>query len=251
MFIRKSIAAAIGAAAFVCSTFSAQAAPVDLELQLLVDVSGSVSGGEFALQQQGYSDAFRDSGIQDAIDSGAIGSIAVQLVFWSSAGNQQIAIDWTEVTGATSDSFADLIDAATRPFFGGTAPGSALNFGAPLFNGNGFEGDRLVIDVSGDGAQNDGPSTSAARDAALASGIDAINGIIIEGEPGLEAFYQANIVGGVGGFLEIAASFADFSAAVRRKLGREITGVVPVPGALLLMLTGLGGIRLAGRKKAA
>ncbi len=40
---------------------------VDTELQLLMDVSGSVSASEFNLQLQGYVDAFYSQAVQDAI----------------------------------------------------------------------------------------------------------------------------------------------------------------------------------------
>ena len=48
----------------------------------------------------------------------------------------------------------------------------------PLFDGNGYAGDRRVIDVSGDGPNNRGRPVTAARDAAVAQGI-VINGLPI------------------------------------------------------------------------
>ncbi|MCG8651904.1 MAG: DUF1194 domain-containing protein, partial [Pirellulales bacterium] len=71
---------------------SARAAPVDLELALLVDVSGSVNGSEFATQRDGYEAAFRDDDLIDAILSGNIGSIAVTLWYWSGSSQQQQAV---------------------------------------------------------------------------------------------------------------------------------------------------------------
>ncbi|MBZ0167769.1 MAG: DUF1194 domain-containing protein, partial [Candidatus Omnitrophica bacterium] len=94
---------------------------VDLELSLLVDVSSSVNSTEFDLQQQGYANAFNDATIIAAIENGTIGSIAVNMVMWSSAGNQEEVVPWTLITDAASAmAFASAVGAADRPFFGTT-----------------------------------------------------------------------------------------------------------------------------------
>lgn len=221
----------------------ANATPVDLELQLLVDVSGSVDAGEFNDQRSGYSAAFRDSDIINQIMTyGTYHSIAVQLIYWSQG--QSIGVDWTLINdSASSNAFADAIDAAGRP--GGigtyTGTGSAINFGLTELT-NEYEGDRLVMDVSGDGSENVGANTDAARNSAVSAGV-TINGLPILGsESNLDAWYAAHIVS-ADGFLVIANGFSDFANAVKRKIGYEITGgmpEVPVPGAIPLMLTGLG-----------
>jgi hypothetical protein len=168
------------------------------------------------------------------------------------SGQQQQSVGWTLINDATSaNAFATAVAGITRITNNLTAPGSAINFTLPLFGNetggtdNGFTSQRQVIDVSGDGAQNDGVNTAAARDAALAAGVDAINGLAI-GDAGLLAWYQANIVGGAGSFAIQAANFSDFSAAIQNKLVREITGEVPAPATLVLFgaaLLGLAGLR--------
>ncbi len=252
MILKKALAGLTGLL-FAFAAAPSMAVPVDLELQLLIDTSGSVDNAEYALQVEGYEDAFRDADIIAAIEAGDIGSIAVQLIFWSGSTSQAIGVDWTLITDAASaNAFADLIAATVRPFGDLTAPGSALDFGAPLFNDNGFEGTRTVIDVSGDGAQNDGSLTSTARDAALAGGVDVINGLaILTDDPNLDDWYMANVIGGTGAFVVAASDFADFADAVREKIGREITGVIPVPGALPLMVTGIALLWARRRKKKA
>ncbi len=195
---------------------------VEAEVQLLMDVSGSVNNAEFLLQRTGYSDAFRDPlTVQQILGCGGSGTIAVQLVYWSD--QQAIAVDWTEVFDLTSAvAFADAIDAAARPFSGDTGPGSAINFGVPLFASNAFSSLNQVIDVSGDGSQNTGADTSDARDAALAAGIDTINGIVIGGSGSVLTFYTDNVIGGSNAFVDTAASFADFGDAIKNKLSNEI-----------------------------
>lgn len=253
MLKKLSIAAAVLAVPFIFSAQAQAQTAVALELQLLVDTSGSVNGTEYDLQKGGYVAAFQDPTIQAAIAALAgSGGIAVQYVEWSSSNEQAVLVPWTQITDAASaNAFAAAISASSRAFTGLTAPGSAIDFATPLFN-NGFDGTRLVIDVSGDGSENDGSSTSAARDAAIAAGI-TLNGLAILGsEAGLDTWYQNNIVGGPAGrpgFLVTAASFADFENAVKTKIGREITPT-PEPGTLALLGIGLIGLAFGRRRHA-
>lgn len=214
------------ALAFATAPFPAHVLPVDLELSLLVDVSGSVSSNEYLLQRQGYVDAFRSPALQSVIRS-TDGGIAANLVYWSGASSQRQAVGWTHITDTgDAESFADAIEGAPRPFGGSTAPGSAIAFAAPGFVDNGFESANQVIDVSGDGVENSGLNTSLARDNALANGIDAINGLVIGGSEQVFDFYRREIQGGNGSFTVRAEDFSDFAEAVQDKIVRE---TVPVP----------------------
>lgn len=237
----------------------ATAVPVDVELQLLIDVSGSVDDGEFALQRDGYINAFNGSSVRDAIldtSDGRLGKIAVQVIYWSGQLQQSIAQDWTllDSSGAI-DTFTTSFAAVARPFGGQTAIGSAISFGATQF-ANAFEGTSLVMDVSGDGVTNDGGDTAAARDAALALGIDRINGIAIGG-PDLLAFYQSSVIGGTDAFALQSIGFDTFESAIETKLAAEISGEnpnvpapIPLPAAGWMMIAGLGGLLAARRRRA-
>ncbi len=234
------------------STTAKAATLVDLELSLLVDVSGSISATEFNLQKQGYVDAFANANLfNDFISKGNTGKIAANLIYWAGTNQQQESVGWTLIDSVASlQSFSDAINATTRPFSGSTAPGSAINFATPRFFDNDFDGTRLVIDVSGDGVQNVGANTAAARDNALASGIDAINGLVIGSGTGLFNFYDNNVKGGTGAFVLSANNFEDFANTVERKIKIEVGNPQGVPEpASLIGLLGLGAFGVTTKLK--
>jgi len=208
------------------SVFNPSQTNVNTEMQLLMDVSSSVDNAEFLLQRGGYEAAFRDPDVIDALSVGCPNTpakgLAVSFVYWSGGAEQQVAVPFSFLNDATSSNlFADAIASAARPFSGLTGPGSAINFAVPLFT-NAFDGDKIVIDVSGDGTKNSGVDTSDARDAALAGVVDVINGIVISPNPTVVDFYKDNIIGGQGSFLLEALTFADFEEAIEKKILLEI-----------------------------
>lgn len=248
----KTLVAALSIVGAVAMPTTANAAntTVGLELLLLTDVSGSVDATEYNLQKTGYVNAFKSAAVQNAI-AATPGGIAVYYGEWSGASQQAQKVGWTQITSAAeATAFANALAATTRSFSGLTAPGSALNWATPLFASNLFDSARQVIDVSGDGSQNDGANTAAARAAALAAGVDAINGLPILGsEAGLLAWYQNNIQGGAGSFAFAAANFQSFEAAIEQKLAREIRNDVPEPISAALVGIGLLGLGLSRRRQ--
>lgn len=197
---------------------------VDLELVLAVDCSGSIDDDEFALQVRGYAAAFAHPAVIAAIRSGEIGAIAVTYVQWSGPYLQNQAIGWTYIDSAdTAESFAGAMASVPRYLNrGGTSISGTIDFIRPMFDRNGFEGRRRVIDISGDGTNNSGRLVHYARDDAVAEGI-TINGLAILNEVGgLDRYYEENVIGGPGAFVMAAADFEDFAFAIRNKLIREI-----------------------------
>ncbi|HMC14437.1 MAG TPA: DUF1194 domain-containing protein [Albitalea sp.] len=249
----KLAASAIGAAALLVAG-QASAVPVGLELMLLVDVSGSVDATEYNLQKTGYVNAFNSAAVQNAIMASQGGAIAVTYIEWSGNTQQSTRVGWTLIDSvASAQAFATTLSGVTRAFAGNTAIQDAIGksfggFGTEVgAASNGFESPRQVIDVSGDGADNNSASFCAAgcgRNAALAAGVDTINGIAILGEAGLQTYYDSFVKGGTNGFVDVATSFDTFSTAIERKLVKEIQ--VPEPSSLALAglaLLGAGVIR--------
>ena len=251
---------------------------VDTELLLLVDVSGSVNTSEYNLMMGGYSEAFRSQAVVDSIQTGSLGSIAVSLVFWSGAAQQSTGVAWTKIDSLQSAiDFADAIDSvsSSRPYSASTAVGSALTMGATTFGTetgnteNGFSSAAQVIDISGDGEDNNTPITSPtgdresslqdSRDGAMASGVDMINGLTIGNAGGdLEGYYNTNVIsgssGGVAAFTQTAATFADVETSLNTKLQREIEagakiGVVAVPEPSTTALIGLAGMLMILKRR--
>lgn len=209
---------------------------VDLELVLAIDASSSVDESEFVLQLEGLAAAFRNPALLAAITAVGQSGIAVSLVQWSSGGRQAVAIDWTRVWDAASaEHLAKRFSATPRLIGGGdTSLRGAINFSARQFDGNGLEGLRKVIDISGDGGAvvTSTANPDRARDAAVARGI-TINGLTVLDEvPELHDYYRKHVIGGAGAFVQTAASYQDFAEAMLRKLIQEISDrpLAEVPG---------------------
>jgi hypothetical protein len=216
---------------------------VDLELVLAVDVSGSIDPDEAVLQRQGYLAALTSPEVIAAITGGPHGRVAMTYVEWAGVtwlGSEQnrVVADWHLVDGEDSAlAFARKIAAAD--FIGGrrTSISGVIRYVMPLFEGNGFTGTRQIIDISGDGPNNNGAPVLLARDDAILAGI-GINGLaILNDGPGplgypvledLDIYYEECVIAGPGAFVLVADGLADFARAIRRKLVLEIARMVPV-----------------------
>jgi hypothetical protein len=213
--------------------------PVDVELVLAADVSRSMDPEEQELQFSGYAKAFRDPRLAEGIAGGAIGAIAVSFFTWSDWDTQNLLVPWMRIDGpATANRFADALDAAPREAFLYTSISGAIDYAGKLF-GQGYEGTRQVVDISGDGINNSGRSLKVARAEALGRGI-VLNGLAVLDrtplppqfaslQPSLDDYYHDEVIGGPGSFLMVAEGFNAFEGAVRRKIIREIALNAPGP----------------------
>jgi hypothetical protein len=204
---------------------------VDVALVLAIDVSGSVSEARMMLQRQGYSGALCHPGFLEAVRSGPTGRVALTFVQWSEARRQEQSVDWRVIEDAASArQFAEAIADADRPMPGWTSISAAVDYSVRLIAGSGLTAQRRVIDISGDGSNNDGRDMTAARDDAVAAGI-TVNGLpIVEVEPRLDDYYRRNVIGGPGAFVVVARNIDAFAEAVLRKLMVEVAFTSPALG---------------------
>lgn len=226
----------------------ARPAPVDLELILAVDVSGSIDAEEARLQRQGYVNAIADPEIVRAIMSGMLGRVAVTYFEWAGDGWQVPVLPWTLIDGPqTAQAFAAKLAAAPLGAGPWTSISDAIRTATPMFDVNQFEGTRRIIDISGDGPNNTGGSVVAERDIAVANHI-TINGLPIINDrfnvsrapmPNLDLYYRHCVIGGPGAFIVVAHGFKSFAQAIRRKLILEIAAKRPDGSAVALVATGL------------
>ena len=196
----------------------------DLAIVLAVDCSSSVDAGDFHLQMYGIADALRQPQILDAIQSGANQRIAFSLVQWSTKRSQHIIIKWRQLA-TQNDLFqtaADIEGAERQWLIGGTGLAAAIDFCAALHTKLPGKTARRVIDVSGDGEDNDDGDVPFSRNAAIVQGI-TINGLpIIDGSHYIEAYYRYRLIGGPGSFVMPAANTFAFKEAMAQKLLKEI-----------------------------
>jgi Ca-activated chloride channel family protein len=193
-----------------------------IALVLALDVSGSVDVWEYELQTRGLESALRDPEVVDALVQQRA---AVAVVQWSGGGQQQVSVPWTRIEEpAQAARLAGRVGALPRAYGGGnTAVGQALDLATAQFGPAVRDCARWVIDLSGDGDENEGFTVGRARRAALERGI-TINGLAIEGlgtGQAITNFFRAWVIT-PGGFVETAQGHADFARAMRRKLIREL-----------------------------
>ena len=216
--------------------FVAKRPPVDVELVIAADVSYSMGKDDLVLRRDAYAQAIASSEFAQALKAGRLGKVAVTYLEWSASSYQDVIIPRREIDGpgAAAAFAAEITNARAVPRTR-TSISSAINFAANLFKNNYSQGARRVLDISGDGPNNDGEPVLGARDAALASKI-TVNAVAIM-YPGttrpqadtdrLDDYFADCVVGGQSSFVLAVKDSADLKEAIRSTLVSEITGRVP------------------------
>lgn len=207
---------------------------VDAELVFAVDISYSMNSEEQRLQRAGYVAALKSPEFLQALQSGPLGKVAIAYIQWASSTDQDVVLDWSLVAGAESaQAVADRLGEAGFRRAQRTSISGGIDFAANMFDNNGYNGARRIIDVSGDGPNNNGRPVLDAREDALAKGI-VINGLPLVGiRPyigpadiqDLDIYYQDCVVGGPDSFMIPVHDTKAFVDATRNKLVREIAAL--------------------------
>ena len=211
---------------------------VDLELIIAVDVSYSMDLDELAVQREGYAHAIVSREFLQALKNGPNSKIAVTYFEWLASTDQKIIIPWRVIDGPeTADAVANEIMKTPVRRGSRTSISGAITFAMPLFEENPYRGLRRVIDISGDGPNNNGVPVADVRAVALEKGI-TINGLpIMVKEPShttmdidnLDWYYEDCVIGGPGSFVVSIKDRDKFKEAIRTKLVLEVAGLTPAP----------------------
>lgn len=204
---------------------------VDIQLFLAVDVSRSMTPRELEIQRRGYAEALVSDAVIKAIENGLLGRIAITYVEWAGSDSQRTIVDWTLVGDrAGMEDFASQLTVIFNPAMRRTSISGALDHAVESIKSNGFTSYRKVIDVSGDGPNNQGRPVLQAREDALAEGI-TINGLPLMTREGmgsqfhledLDEYYRHCVIGGPRSFVIPVLEWDAFPEAVRRKLVLEL-----------------------------
>ena len=223
---------------------------VDVALVIATDVSYSVDENEAHFQREGAIAAFRNPDVVKAIQSGSLGRIAVTYLDFSSYNSNKILAGWTIIHDkASADAFADLLASKPRTLGVQTSISSGLELAEHLLDSSGLTANKRVIDVSGDGPNNDGHLVEKVRDEIVGRGI-VINGLpIVTPEDKFDVYYLADldkyyagcVIGGPGAFIQVAHGFEDVARALRRKLILEISDARPAAAPLLMKVAATTG----------
>lgn len=198
-----------------------------LALALAIDVSSSVDAAEDQLQRSGVVAALIAPEVEAAFFA-ANQPVALAIYEWSGRYNQKILLEWTMIDSRRAlVEAAEVIANSTRSHNDfPTAMGYALGYGAKLLE-RAPKCLRQTIDMAGDGQNNEGFEPYIAyREFPFAE--VTVNGLVVnaadfEGEVGLIAYYQSQVLHGPGAFMVIANGFEDYERAMRIKLERELT----------------------------
>jgi hypothetical protein len=225
--MRKKLLCLTSALILTASTAAHASACSDIALVLAVDGSDSIDNGEYAFQKAAISSAFRDKTVISTLREARV--VTVSAIFWGDAEAPKQKVRWFVITdGEGAESFAREIDANNRFAFGNTDIGNGIWSALAMLSDSTLCARRSIIDISGDGRETLGPkrpqviSLYQARLRAKQTSV-RINALVVADDEGdLANYYTQKVILGSGAFVMNIKKYADYSAALRKKLIREL-----------------------------
>jgi hypothetical protein len=204
---------------------------VDVALVLAVDISFSMDLDELSLQRNGYIEALTSPLVLDAIRKGMVGKVAVTYVEWAGVNTRHVIADWSIIEDqASAEAFVKQLREAPIRRARRTSVTTAIEFSVDRLKQAQVRPIRRVIDISGDGPNNEGGLVTRARDAAVEAGV-VINGLPIVIKRGwtspydvdnLDDYYRDCVIGGPGSFMLTITEKEQFAPAIKQKILREL-----------------------------
>jgi hypothetical protein len=223
-------------AVVIWPTISLAQTKCSIALVLALDVSGSVDDDEYRLQMNGIATALLTPKVQALILSQPNAPVSLSIFEWSSASHQELILNWTKLTSpATLEAIAGRLrnyrkDRATQK----TAIGPALRFAKALLDQKHTCVQR-TIDISSDGANNDGQSPLEIYEAvnftgitvnALVIGLEDVadqQNLVVSGRRNLRNYFDTRVIRGPGAFSILAIGYKDYERAIIEKLLKELS----------------------------
>jgi hypothetical protein len=228
------VTSAIGSAALASGTDHAQESDVDVAVVFAVDFSSSIDPATADMQRNGHAAALTSPEIMKLLSSGRRGCIAISYFEWASPSSIRSILPWTRICGPKDAEAAAGIISSTgdrgvgRRVRGGTSISSAIAVGSLLLDRFPDRADRMVIDISSNGENNEGLSVQQARAKAIDKGY-TINAIAIPSrefqnpDRPLASYFAEEVIGGDQAFVMVPKALSDYTLALRHKLVTEIS----------------------------
>ncbi|KAJ02345.1 DUF1194 domain-containing protein [Sulfitobacter mediterraneus] len=207
-------------------------------LALGLDVSGSVDAKEYRAQLDGLASALNDAEVRGKILEMPSAPVRLLVYEWSGPGDQHVLLPWTTIdqSAALDIAIETLRQTRRRDATPGTALGVAMTYGARQLA---QQSDcwKRTLDISGDGKSNLGPRPRDVKHRIERSGI-TINGLVIGADAPnigdlrqaeiseLSAYYSAEVILGQEAFVQAALGYDSYADAMKRKLLRELEGLI-------------------------
>lgn len=207
-------------------------------LALGLDVSGSVDAKEYRAQLDGLASALNDAEVRNKILEMPSAPVRLLVYEWSGPGDQHVLLPWTAIdqSAALDIAIETLRQTRRRDATPGTALGVAMTYGARQLA---QQSDcwKRTLDISGDGKSNLGPRPRDVKHRIERSGI-TINGLVIGADAPnigdlrqaeiseLSAYYSAEVILGQEAFVQAALGYDSYADAMKRKLLRELEGLI-------------------------